>query len=928
MIEHPQGSDPRETVFGPYVTAEVPYNGICEICHTSPNVAYYLNDGSGGLHPEYTVGEVTGGPPGTACTLCHTHSAEFNHAGGQPCDACHGQDGGAGTYQSHSTHTENDGDDLKGPHATCPDCHNTSSYPNFADGATTLAATATCDTCHSQGGAFDGVAMAKANWPDGAYEEDGITLQSGKEAWCVSCHDAGSSVCSGVSAPNVDLYYTSGHGRPGANVECLVCHDASVAHIDGEARTYAYSNADLDGNNLVDMLERQNSGVAYAQGYRLQYLGGNVPLMIPWLSGTTFCDDEALIVSSVNRLCFTCHDPSKVFDDEDETGSGLVDTNFKIGPPDPPEAYSSTPSTSTHNMHYTHLVDYTARWYSDWDPENGDQTGFQDSRAACPVCHNVHGAGGTMGSTNEPMIRDGRLAGTSGYGFTYLIEDTAAGGYPWVTSEGATQATGVGANFRYSASEMCRNCHGYGGTAGSSYNAENGEAGIGWYIGPIIYNGVHTGPDSDNTLTVAGTPWIEGELVRATVINVTDGVEETITANTANTVTAVLSSGQWNAGDVAQIREDRRFMEWYRTWQDHLSTNAISGSVGTLDGVTMNGLPGNPVTSGGWYSAIVDPGWSGTVTPTKTGCTFSPESRVYSSVTAWQTSQNFTPSCVTHTISGSVGTLDGVTMKGLPGNPVTTGGGAYSATVCDAWSGTVIPTKGGYRFEPESRDYANVTSGQTNQSYSAISTIIDESFEGKGYEEDFTETVGSSCTVDEDSGIPGTPPDHFGCQCLKTHSRAWGFVARTDLVYPTQQARTFTNFYILIESESLAADGSFEKIFGLYDANGDSVSVLRLSKNTSGDLKFKYRLYNNGASTTVYTSEALSLNTWYKVGIKYDDTSNAYEMRFNDAVVASGSLTGAHRTGVKQWRLGWYPGGNELSGTTYYDKLTVSTDSF
>ncbi|MDY6953120.1 MAG: hypothetical protein SWE60_16550, partial [Thermodesulfobacteriota bacterium] len=40
MIEHPQGSDPRETVFGPYVTAEVPYNGICEICHTSPNVAY------------------------------------------------------------------------------------------------------------------------------------------------------------------------------------------------------------------------------------------------------------------------------------------------------------------------------------------------------------------------------------------------------------------------------------------------------------------------------------------------------------------------------------------------------------------------------------------------------------------------------------------------------------------------------------------------------------------------------------------------------------------------------------------------------------------------------------------------------------------------------------------------------------------------
>ena len=66
-----------------------------------------------------------------------------------------------------------------------------------------------------------------------------------------------------------------------------------------------------------------------------------------------------------------------------------------------------------------------------------------------------------------------------------------------------------------------------------------------------------------------------------------------------------------------------------------------------------------------------------------------------------------------YTISGSVGTLDGVTMNGLPGNPVTSGGGNYSATVVYGWDGTVTPTKNGYTFTPASVTYSNVISNQT-----------------------------------------------------------------------------------------------------------------------------------------------------------------------------------------------------------------------
>ena len=73
----------------------------------------------------------------------------------------------------------------------------------------------------------------------------------------------------------------------------------------------------------------------------------------------------------------------------------------------------------------------------------------------------------------------------------------------------------------------------------------------------------------------------------------------------------------------------------------------ISGTVtcggDPLEGVVMSGLPSDPVTdASGNYSGAVDPGWSGTVTPTLAGFTFDPVSRDYSSVGASQSDQDYT----------------------------------------------------------------------------------------------------------------------------------------------------------------------------------------------------------------------------------------------------------------------------------------------
>ncbi len=145
-------------------------------------------------------------------------------------------------------------------------------------------------------------------------------------------------------------------------------------------------------------------------------------------------------------------------------------------------------------------------------------------------------------------------------------------------------------------------------------------------------------------------------------------------------------------------------------------TFTIAGSVGA-DGVVMKGLPNNPVTSGdGNYRVEVPYGWSGTVTPTKEGHQFSPPSREYSLVMDATTFESYTAEVFTYRISGSVG-MSGVTMDGLPDNPMTGADGYYSAVVPYGWLGKVTPSRPGYEFAPPSRDFKKVISDHESQDF-------------------------------------------------------------------------------------------------------------------------------------------------------------------------------------------------------------------
>jgi len=260
-----------------------------------------------------------------------------------------------------------------------------------------LGSTTVCDTCHSPDGSFDGVddstIGAKANWDNGAYndEPDDDTLRPGKEKWCVGCHDAGTSEIDSVSAPDIGGddttygYFVNGHGKSGFSKECTDCHDTKLLHTDGISRTFSddYSVA------------------KYNDGYRLIHTETQPALKVP-RSGSSYDPDDF-------TLCFSCHNELDVLGvpADYQYYSGSLDPAGYVQLPAGTTPYTnfrneeewgqgwSMAGNGPSNAHWDHVSMSDACWDIDYDI-----TG--DSRQSCVTCHNPHG---TKDGSNNPTVK-------------------------------------------------------------------------------------------------------------------------------------------------------------------------------------------------------------------------------------------------------------------------------------------------------------------------------------------------------------------------------------------------------------------------------------------------------------------------------------------------------------------------------------------
>lgn len=169
---------------------------------------------------------------------------------------------------------------------------------------------------------------------------------------------------------------------------------------------------------------------------------------------------------------------------------------------------------------------------------------------------------------------------------------------------------------------------------------------------------------------------------------------------------------------------DRRNNAKEEIWTAKITTSttptySISGNAGT-SGATLSAGTSSATSDGsGNYTIGSLAAGTYTVTPTKSGCTFSPVSSAVTITSSNVTGVNFTASCTTPTfsISGNAGT-SGATITAGAFSTTSDASSNYSMSGFAAGTYTVTPSKSGCTFSPASSS-VTITSASVTANFTA-----------------------------------------------------------------------------------------------------------------------------------------------------------------------------------------------------------------
>lgn len=214
----------------------------------------------------------------------------------------------------------------------------------------------------------------------------------------------------------------------------------------------------------------------------------------------------------------------------------------------------------------------------------------------------------------------------------------------------------------------------------------------------------------------------------------------------------------------------------------------------------------------------------------------------------------------------------------------------------------------------------------------ANNDILAESFEGTGYQNTWTESIGANNSIiDQDN----TTAPFAGTQCLKmqrlttpTATNA-ASALRTTHTFTTERPVTYMDYRVKISASNLAA-GQREFLNYNNNTGGAIVSMLYL-RNISGELKLNPQIATDGTGGTTIgalfpESGNITLDQWYQVQMKYDYTNLTYSCSIDGNLLFSGSLTGTPFAGIKTIWLG--NSTSTIPFTAYFDVFNVSSTNF
>jgi len=257
------------------------------------------------------------------------------------------------------------------------------------------------------------------------------------------------------------------------------------------------------------------------------------------------------------------------------------------------------------------------------------------------------------------------------------------------------------------------------------------------------------------TYTISGK--VSGDVVSGVTITLTGTGSSSVTtdssgnysfsgaANGSYTITPSRSGYTFSPASIGIMVNNanvtgKNFTATANTTSTYIIAGTVSGDVKA--GVTIN-LSGAKVAST-TTDAVGNYSFSGitngihTITPSKTGYTFSPASISVSVYNANILGQNFistTSTPLTYSISGTVSgaTTSGVTitLSGIGSSTTTTdAGGNYSFSGAANGNYTITPAKSGYTFSPASRSIVVNNANVTGQNFAATSSSITYSSAG------------------------------------------------------------------------------------------------------------------------------------------------------------------------------------------------------
>lgn len=211
-----------------------------------------------------------------------------------------------------------------------------------------------------------------------------------------------------------------------------------------------------------------------------------------------------------------------------------------------------------------------------------------------------------------------------------------------------------------------------------------------------------------------------------------------------------------------------------------------------------------------------------------------------------------------------------------------------------------------------------------------MARLLHESFEGTGYENVWTETKGVGSVIDPDN-TEVTPPADGGQQVLKIEKISPNYNALIQNDMGGQKDITYSTILCRVSAfPPSAADNIW--MFSGKTAGGEwpwGIGIKRQTEEGGGAPVFQTQLYNDGSNSYIQTSE-ISLNQWYKIRIKYDDTNHRWEFSVDGissySQANSGDITGIHYVGPRYIIIG--DNSNNKTCAFYADLVDVNDDTY